>query len=242
MSADAGFRPMAPRAFSLEEAMAAPIPPGRLRELVTDMALERPADAGHGANVQCPVPGLALLRHAGTLTWARFGPLFRAVGAPWLWRDRLRRTPAEEARHLADPGIVIHVVERTADGAWLGFCEMDRRDPAAPRVLYFGLRPDAIGGGLGRWLFARALAEAWQGGARVVRLDTCTHDHPRARAFYESFGFRATGQRVVEADDPRLEGLLPADVAPAVPLAPMVERPPALRTDPYQLSGGFSPT
>lgn len=237
MSPSDGFRSTSPRTLTLEEAMATPIPPGRLRELVTDMDLDRPAEAGQGADPPCPLAGLRLVRHAGTLTWARFGPLFRAVGEPWLWRDRLRRSAGEEARHLADPGIVIHIVERIADAAWLGFCEMDRRDPAAPRVLYFGLRPDVIGGGLGRWLFDCALAETWRAGARVVRLDTCTHDHPGARAFYESVGFRATGQRVVEADDPRLDGLLSPDTAPAVPLAPLVERPPALRTDPHQPTG-----
>lgn len=237
MSPSGGFRPTPPRALSLSDAMVTPIPPGRLRELVTDMELDRPPEAGQGAGPPCPVDGIRLVRHAGTLTWDRFGPLFRAVGEPWLWRDRLRRSAEEEARHLADPGIVVHIVERIADAAWLGFCEMDRRDPAAPRVLYFGLRPDAIGGGLGRWLFDCALTETWRAGAEVVRLDTCTHDHPRARAFYESVGFRATGQRVVEADDPRLDGLLPRETAPAVPLAPLVERPPALRTDPYQLAG-----
>jgi len=228
------FSPAPRRVLSLDDARAEPIPPGRLRELVTDMEAARPDPVPDPP----PVPaGVGVTRHAGTLSWETFGPLFRAVGAPWLWRDRLLRDADEEARHLADPGIVIHVLERTADGDRLGFCEMDRRDPAAPRVLYFGLCPDAIGGGLGRLLFAHALAEAWAAGAAVIRLDTCTHDHPKARAFYASFGFRVTGQRVVEADDPRLTGLLPRDCAPAVPVAPLTERPPALRTESYNSQG-----
>lgn len=224
------FTPAPRRVLSLDDARAEPIPPGRLRELVTDMEAPRPDPVPDTP----PVPaGIGVTRHAGTLSWETFGPLFRAVGAPWLWRDRLLRDPNEEARHLADPGIVIHILEDTTDGRRLGFCEMDRRDPAAPRVLYFGLRPDAIGAGLGRVLFAHALTEAWRDGAAVIRLDTCTHDHPKARAFYASFGFQATARRVVEADDPRLTGLLPRDCAPAVPVAPLAERPPAVRTDPY---------
>lgn len=223
------FSPTPPRALTLDEARTRPVPPGRLREIVTDMERRGPPLV---APPPLP-PGLHLCRHAGTLTWARFEPLFRAVGTPWLWRDRLYRDAATEAAHLADPGIVVHILSRD-DGADLGFCEMDRRDPAAGfRVLYFGLVPDAIGGGLGRSLFAHALADVW--GERpapdAIRLDTCTHDHPKAVDFYRSFGFAVTGQRVVEADDPRLTGLLPADAAPHIPLAPLTERSPATRTD-----------
>ncbi len=226
----AAFAPSPRRVLTLGAARVTPIPPGRLRELVTDMEARAPESV---PDPPPPPSGRRLCRHAGTLTWQSFGPLFRAVGAPWLWRDRLLRSPDEEARHLARSDVVIHLLEDTSNDRALGFCEMDRRDPAAPRVLYFGLRPDAIGCGLGRLLFGHALAETWRAGARVIRLDTCTHDHPGARAFYESFGFRTTGQRVVEADDPRHTGLLPPATAPAVPLAPMIERPPALRTDPH---------
>lgn len=223
------LRPAPPVAMTLAEADGRPIGPGRLRETVTDMeCLSPPADPPP------PVPaGYRIVRHAGTLTWEAFGPLFHAVGTPWLWRDRLLRTPAQEAAHLADPGVVVHVLERDGEGgAALGFCEMDCRSPAqGVRVLYFGLVPGCIGGGLGRLLFAHALADAFAHGATAIRLDTCTHDHPRARAFYARFGFRETGKRVVEADDPRLTGLLPPDCAPDVPLAPMAERPPARCTN-----------
>ncbi|MQX35719.1 GNAT family N-acetyltransferase [Roseospira navarrensis] len=214
--------------LTLDEARARPIPPGRLRETVTDMEGRTPP-----AGPPPPLPDdLRLVRHAGTLSWEAFAPLFFAVGAPWLWRDRLYRSEAEEIAHLADPGIVIHILERAADGARLGFCEMDGRDPAAGfKVLYFGLIPEAIGGGRGRLLFAHALADAWAMGPSCIRLDTCTHDHPKAVAFYEGFGFVATGQRVTEADDPRLTGLLPRETGPTIPLAPLTERPPALRTD-----------
>lgn len=218
--------------LTLDEARARPVPPGRLRETVTDMECRTPP-----AGPPPPLPAdLRLVRHAGTLSWADFAPLFFAVGAPWLWRDRLYRSDADEAAHMADPGVVIHILERAADGARLGFCEMDCRDPAAGfKVLYFGLIPEAIGGGWGRLLFAHALADAWKtGGARgpsCIRLDTCTHDHPKAVAFYQGFGFTATGQRVTEADDPRLTGLLPREAGPTIPLAPLTERPPMLRTD-----------
>jgi GNAT superfamily N-acetyltransferase len=212
----------------VDEARTRPVPPGRLRETVTDMESRTPPAAPPP-----PMPAdLRLVRHAGTLTWAAFKPLFLAVGAPWIWRDRLYRSEAAEAAHLADPGVVVHVLERAADGTRVGFCEMDCRDPGAGfKVLYFGLIPQAIGGGRGRLLFAHALADAWAMGPSCIRLDTCTHDHPKAVAFYQAFGFAVTGRRVTEADDPRLTGLLPRDAGPTIPLAPLVERPPMLRTD-----------
>jgi len=208
--------------------MVRPVPPGRLRETVTDLECRTAPDAPPD-----PLPdGVRLVRHAGTLTWEAFAPLFFAVGEPWLWRDRLYRSDAEQAAHLVNPGIVVHVLEQAAGGAALGFCEMDCRDPKAGfRVLYFGLIPNAIGGGLGRMLFAHALADAWAMGPSCIRLDTCTHDHPKAVGFYQNFGFTVTGQRVTEADDPRLTGLLPRDAGPSIPLAPMTKRPPTLRTD-----------
>ncbi|KAA5606990.1 GNAT family N-acetyltransferase [Roseospira marina] len=215
--------------LTLDEAQRRPIPPGRLREVVTDMECRTaPTDPPP------PLPvGVRLVRHAGDLTWDVFGPIFHAVGAPWMWRDRLHRTPEAEAAHLADPGVVIHLLARVTDGAILGFCEMDCRDPAAGfKVLYFGLMPDVIGGGLGRALFAHALADAWTQRPSRIALDTCTHDSPRAVGFYEKFGFQVVGSpRVTEFDDPRRTGLLPPSAGADIPWAPLTERPPALRTN-----------
>ncbi|MBB4264912.1 GNAT family N-acetyltransferase [Roseospira visakhapatnamensis] len=211
--------------MTLAEAMARPIPPGRLRETVTYMECHQPPE-----QPQPPLPpGVTLARHAGTLTWADFGPLFHAVGDPWLWRDRLLWPREAIDAHMADPGIVIHLLAR--DGQPLGFCEMDRRDPAdGVSVLYFGLVPRAIGGGLGRALFIHALADAWAESPACVRLNTCTHDSPRALAFYQAYGFAVVDRRVTEADDPRLTGILPAEAGARFPLAPLITRPPALST------------
>jgi hypothetical protein len=47
---------------------------------------------------------------------------------------------------------------------------------------------------------------------------TCTLDHPAALAFYQRSGFVAYRRQVEIDDDPRLDGTLPADAAPHVPL------------------------
>jgi len=211
--------------MTLSEAMARPVGPGRLRETVTYLEQRTSPD---GAPEPLP-EGVSLDRHAGTLTWAEFGPLFHAVGDPWLWRDRLLLSADEIATLMADPRIVRHILVRHR--RWLGFCEIDQRDPVAGfSVLYFGLVPDAIGGGLGRVLFSHALADAWTAGPSCIRLNTCTHDSPRALAFYTAQGFVEVDRRVTEADDPRLIGILPSDAGSRFPVAPLVERAPTLST------------
>jgi hypothetical protein len=49
-------------------------------------------------------------------------------------------------------------------------------------------------------------------------LHTCHFDSRHARRFYEKFGFRAYQLAVELMDDPRLDGTLPGDTAPEIPL------------------------
>ena len=52
--------------------------------------------------------------------------------------------------------------------------------------------PNAVGQGLGRALLNQALAQVWDGAdVTSVTINTCTLDHPRALALYQSAGFVA---------------------------------------------------
>jgi len=51
-----------------------------------------------------------------------------------------------------------------------------------------------------------------------VWLHTCTLDSPAALTFYMKCGFRAYKRGIEVADDPRLRGLLPLDIAPQIPI------------------------
>ena len=56
---------------------------------------------------------------------------------------------------------------------------------------YFGLRPQALGRGVGRLLLDAAVADARaRSPAGTVRVNTCTADHPRALPNYLDAGFR----------------------------------------------------
>jgi hypothetical protein len=63
-----------------------------------------------------------------------------------------------------------------------------------------------------------ALRRAWAARPRRLWVHTCTLDHPAALAFYQRSGFVAYRRQVEIDDDPRLDGTLPADAAPHVPL------------------------
>ncbi|MDN3720352.1 GNAT family N-acetyltransferase [Roseibium salinum] len=105
------------------------------------------------------------------------------------------------------------------NGKPVGMLELDYADPAEPVVSYFGLTPEAIGGGVGRWLMAQAVAMAWgRPETKRLWLHTCTGDSPQALGFYQSCGFRPYKRAVEIADDPRLLGIYPRDKAPHVPV------------------------
>ena len=56
-------------------------------------------------------------------------------------------------------------------------------------IRYFGLVPEAMGQGLGRWLLHRTIALAWATAPSRVILNTCTLDGPAALPNYLARGF-----------------------------------------------------
>jgi len=114
--------------------------------------------------------------------------LYDTVGRDWVWW--LRRTvPDEEiAGLLARPDISIHVLYQ--DGEPAGFYELERRGDNGINLSYFGLMPHAIGHGVGRALLRHAIDLAWAEQPRLLTVNTCTADHPRALPNYQDAGFR----------------------------------------------------
>lgn len=113
--------------------------------------------------------------------------LYRLVGGPWHWRERLAWPPAQLQAHLETPDV--HVWELRAGGKTAGYFELQAR-AAETEILYFGLAPGFIGRGLGGWLLTRAVDEALALAPRPVVLNTCTLDGPHAMANYIARGFR----------------------------------------------------
>jgi GNAT superfamily N-acetyltransferase len=125
-----------------------------------------------------------------------FRHLYSEVGRAFRWTDRLSWTDEQVAEHLAD--------RRT--GIWLlswqevpaGYFELREHDDRSVEIAYFGLLPDFIGRGWGKYLLTRAAIAAWDLGPSRVWLHTCTLDHPAALPNYLKRGFRRVREETYE--------------------------------------------
>lgn len=144
--------------------------------------------------------------------------LYLAVGWRWHWVDRLVWTWADWTRFLARPEIETWVA--WIGGAPAGYYELDRRPGGITELLLFGLLPSFIGRGLGGHLLTHAVQRAWEGGATAVTLNTCSLDHPSARAAYLARGFRLDREETVPRELPP-----PVDGPWAGAGLPLPERP-----------------
>ena len=129
-----------------------------------------------------------------------FRYLYATVGAPYYWVDRLPWTDEDIRRYLATPGVTLWVL--SVSGAPAGYFELKRHADDAVEIAYFGLLPEFVGRGLGKFMLTEAVRQAWADGARRVWLHTCTLDGPAALPNYRARGFREFKQEVYTVDVP----------------------------------------
>jgi len=114
--------------------------------------------------------------------------LYREVGAPYHWTDRLTWTPAQWDAWVARPGFGTWVLSH--DGREAGFFDLHWDDAGACEIELFGLRQEFHGRGFGKHLLTRAVEIAFAVGAPRVWVHTCTLDDPKALPNYLARGFR----------------------------------------------------
>jgi len=145
-----------------------------------------------------PAPRAGLEVHRAvrpTLSFYRY--LYDAIGADWTWYERKKLDDAQLAAILHDPRVEVNVL--WAQGVPAGLAELDGRDRAAIELAYFGILPEFIGQGLGRWLVDWAIHHAWRARPRRLWVHTCDLDHPRALPLYQKAGFRLYDQQMTLA-------------------------------------------
>ncbi|MDY0885028.1 GNAT family acetyltransferase [Dongia soli] len=164
-----------------------------------------------------PLGNYALLKlEEPTVAYYRY--LYNTVGEPWFWYERREIGDAALQAAIRDPNIEIYVLH--AGGVPAGYAEFDRNALPDLAIAYFGLVPDFIGRGLGKYFLNWAIDRAWSyEGVERVTVDTCTLDHPRALAAYQRAGFQPIRQDAKRIIDPRLKGLIPAWRQPRLPVA-----------------------
>jgi GNAT superfamily N-acetyltransferase len=192
------------------------VPPGKIAVAVNSLEMlakppERAARGGAGDFGTSPI-----IRRVAEPDLGWYRDLFRRIGSDWLWFSRLRLDDAGLAAIITHPAVAIWALQH--EGRDEGLLELDFRVPGECELAFFGLTRRMIGSGAGRRLMSYAIAEAWARPIRRFWVHTCTGDHPSALAFYVRSGFVPYRMQVEIADDPRLDGSLPATAAPHVPL------------------------
>jgi GNAT superfamily N-acetyltransferase len=178
-----------------------PITHGELGAIVTslEMTIRRPLRA-------LPASELRLERWQAP-TADTYRTLYRRIGEPWLWFSRLALNDTDLLHIIHDPAVRIWaVLDRR--GIEVGILELDFRQAGQCEIAFFGLVPELTGKGHGKWLMAMALQMGWAE-AGVQRMWV---------SFYQRSGFIAYQRQLETFPDPRLNGLIPRDAAPHIPI------------------------
>ena len=136
----------------------------------------KPAPSGFEVTIVTP-PAAELNRH-----------MYRTVGKPWQWTDRLPWTGEEWNRYVNRPELETCIGRFQGETA--GYFELETQDEGNVEIAYFGLLPEFIGRGLGGPLLTAAAERAWQmPQTRRVWVHTCSKDHENALDTYRERGF-----------------------------------------------------
>lgn len=186
------------------------LPPGKIASVVTYLEMRSPPPA---SPVDAP-DGWSLQRLNQDRD--RYRILYRRIGEPWLWFSRMVMPDAELARILDDPKVEAYALNDGKDD--IGLLELDFRSGREAELAFLGLVPGVIGKGGGRFLMAEAIRRAFAQPIDRFFVHTCSLDHPGALAFYMRSGFTPYRRAIEVADDPRLQGWLPRECAPQIPV------------------------
>ena len=140
----------------------------------------------NGRTMTPPRPGLTVI-HARKPTVAYYRFLYNSVGQDWNWTSRGKRSDPDLARLIQDPQEEMQVL--FVEGVPAGFAELDRRVADEIELVQFGLVPEFIGQGLGKYFLQWTIDKAFSYAPKRFWLHTCTDDHPAALPNYLKAGF-----------------------------------------------------
>jgi GNAT superfamily N-acetyltransferase len=142
---------------------------------------------GHSQRiVPPPREGLTVV-HARKPSVAYYRFLYGAVGKDYDWTSRNKLSDRDLLAIIHDPAIEVHVL--MAQGVPAGFAELDRRGEGEIELVQFGLMPEFIGQGLGKYFLQWTIDRAWSCSPTRFWLHTCSRDHPAALPNYLKAGF-----------------------------------------------------
>ncbi len=188
-----------------------PVPPRHVANVAT--FLEMRAKPQIQETVSAPDLSIARWRDPDL---AAYRTLFKAIGEKWLWYSRLVMPDDRLLRIFRSPDVEIYRLFRRRNVC--GLLELDFMVKNDCELSFFGLMPDEIGKGAGRFLMNEAVRLAWARPIERFWVHTCTFDHPAALSFYKRSGFVPYQVQVEIHPDPRVTGHMSRDAAPQVPI------------------------
>lgn len=145
--------------------------------------------------ISVPRDGLTV-DHLANPSVEEYRRLYNGVGSGYNWVDRNLMSADELRKVLHDDAISIYLLRVNGEAA--GYSELDRRQPHEIELAYFGLFPQFIGQGLGRYFLAWTLERAWSFNPQRVWVHTCDLDHPAALGNYLRAGFEIYDEKVIQ--------------------------------------------
>jgi GNAT superfamily N-acetyltransferase len=134
-----------------------------------------------------PPPGRIRIERVMEPPLPFYREMYQAIGGRWHWFERMRLSDPQLKEIIQDPDISILALRM--NGRIIGFAELDRRQKPDIELKYFGLLPEYIGKGFGRYFLNGIVQKAWESSTSRLWLHTCDRDHPGALAFYQKSGF-----------------------------------------------------
>ena len=117
-----------------------------------------------------------------------FFDLYKAVGGDYEWTDKFELPTSEIDFFLCHP--LVRMFTFFKDGWTAGFFMLDYRVTGICDLAYFGLVPEAIGFGYGKYMLKVAVKEGWnRNGTKLLTVNTNSLDHPNALPLYKKIGF-----------------------------------------------------
>lgn len=112
---------------------------------------------------------------------------YYGVGEKHFWLDRMVIPDEElsEKINAANVDIFLFYINNKV----AGYIEFVKEEKYV-EILYFGLMPEFIGKGYGRYFLQWVIAKAWSYKPKWIQLNTCTLDHPNALGTYKKAGFK----------------------------------------------------
>jgi GNAT superfamily N-acetyltransferase len=185
------------------------VPAGKLATVVTYLEMtSRPRDA------DLPSGNWTIERREHpSPSWYR--DLYRRIGQDWLWFTRLTMADEQLEPLIHRPGVEIYYLN--FEGNAEGLLELQFENNSC-ELVFFGVTEKVRPMKAARHLMDFAMDVVWSKPIQKLLVHTCTMDHPNALPFYIRSGFRPIQRRVEVMDDPRIDGLVPKQSAPHIPI------------------------